>query len=125
MLFVCRECGWETAGSGEIPPLECERCGSADGKLGHSHQREPEKSKKPVDASAQNESGVWPRTNSSGVLTIRAPHCALGMSAGCLGIFALLGLVRRPTAYLDVWEFDRNDGQIAHKQRRGSSETVA
>jgi hypothetical protein len=125
MLFVCRECGWETEGAGEIPPLKCEHCGSADGRLDHSHQREPPKRKKPIDASSWYEDARRPRTDSSGVLTIRAPYGALGLSGDCVGILGLLGFMRRPTAYLDVWEFHPNRRRIAHKKRRGSSETVA
>jgi hypothetical protein len=125
MLFVCRECGWETENSGPIPPLACERCGSADGQLGHAHAGEPEQHKKPIDASAWTDNAARPHTNSSGVLSIRAPHGVLGLSARFLGILGLLGLVRRPTAHLDVWEFNPHRQRISHRQRRGSAETVA
>jgi hypothetical protein len=66
---------------------------------------------------------VSPRRNSLDILTVPAPHGAHGLSTGCLGILGILGLLKRSTAYLHVWKFDRRQGRISYIRRHGSSET--
>jgi hypothetical protein len=81
------------------------------------------RNRQPVDASAWDDDAVWRGTSSSGVLTIIAPFGAYGLSTGCLGILALVGLVRRPGRYLNVWEFDRDRQCVRRVHRRGESKT--
>jgi hypothetical protein len=108
MMHRCPRCGVKCS----VP--EAPAAGSAPASA---------KPRKPVDPSAWDPNALPRGTASSGVLTILAPHGAYGVSIGCLGMLGLFGLLKRPAAYLNVWEFDRNRQRVALVRRRGLSET--